>query len=104
NDNAAELQQIGLVPAGAVQQQQCPLGRLTSARLKLVNKTEVGRHDSNVPSGRRIGVSKLSSDPRSCSYHGGSFNSVPNRSSGSSTANPGVSVAISSSTLPGSRK
>jgi len=55
------------------------------------------------PVGKRTGGTARSMAARSRSSHGGSLSFVPSFSAGSSTVKPGLLVAISNSTPPGSR-
>ena len=94
-----QRQQIVLVGAGAVQQHQrgCVRGR---GRFQDVFEVLHGSgHRFTFSSGRCAAICS-----RRGSSHGGSFKACPSSSKGSSWSKPGPSVAISSSTPPGSRK
>src|SRR5580700_5023845 len=103
-DHAAERDKIVLVAAGAVQQQQrTRLGLV--AFLKALNKGQgqcLG-HQA-VRSVACSSGSTASISLRRASRNGGNFKSWPRVSTGSSTAKPGTSVAISNRIPPGSRK
>src|SRR5580700_1169767 len=99
-DHAAERDKIVLVAAGAVQQQQRPrVG--PGACFKAMNE---GQGHQAVRSSACNSGSTASISLRRASRNGGSFKSWPSVSTGSSTAKPGTSVAISNRMPPGSRK
>src|SRR5262245_31381225 len=95
----AKLQQVVLVAAGAVQQQE-GRGFEPGARLEAMNEVQMLVHQA--------ALSSDGSTPSIClrcgSRNGGSFRSWPSVATGSSTAKPGMSVAISNRMPPGSRK
>src|ERR1700730_1101875 len=99
-DHATERDEIVLVATGAVQQQhraRIGLGAFFKAM------SEGQRHQAVRSAACRSG-STASISLRRASRNGGSFRSWPSVSTGSSTAKPGASVAISNRMPPGSRK
>lgn len=112
----AQRDQIALVPAGAVQQQERrPVGRAGNVAVDMRKGGHRGASMAWRGAGRSgpVGVqagsgesegSAASIRARSASYCGGSFSDSPRCAGVSSTAKPGTSVAISNSTPPGERK
>src|SRR5215213_1554784 len=99
-----QRQQVVLVSAGPVQQQQRRSGRGLVRPLKDVRSVETcfrahGTSMSSWSGGREAAICW-----RFGSSHGGNLRLRPSSSSGSSTEKPGASVAISNNTPPGSRK
>jgi hypothetical protein len=96
-NHGSKLQQIVLVPASSVKEQE---RRCCSLLFGLEAIDEFLCHDA--ASSRRGSTPSISL--RCGSRNFGNFNSRPSVSNGSSTAKPGMSVAISNRTPPGSRK
>src|ERR1700692_1344636 len=99
-EQPAERDEVVLVASGAVQQQQRTRIWL-GAFFKAMNK---GQGHQAVRSVACSSGSRASISLRRASRNGGSFKSRPSVSTGSSTAKPGASVAISNRMPPGSRK
>src|SRR5437870_5540223 len=95
---ASERDEVALVSARSVQQEQGPI---RTAGNEFVNEIGLQSHDL---CGTWIGGRILSICERADSIHGGMRRCVPNSSSFSSKVKPGGSVSISKSTPPGSRK
>src|SRR5580700_1864121 len=99
-DHAAERDEVVLVAAGAVQQQQrARIGLGTFFKAMNEGQGHQAVRSAACRSGNTASISL-----RRASRNGGSFRSWPSVSTGSSTAKPGTSVAISNRMPPGSRK
>src|SRR5262249_952777 len=93
---AAKRHEIVFVAAGTMQQQD---GRHAGRGGRLEPVNEIRGHHAASSAGSTFSIS-----PRRGSRKGGSLSAPPSEATGSSTAKPGMSVAISNSTCPGSRK
>src|SRR5262249_30803509 len=100
-DHAAERHEVVLVAAGAVQKKQRARVRALAGR-KAMAERKLG-HQAAL-SAWSIGGSTASISRRRGSRTGGSLSVCPRLATGSSTAKPGWSVAISNRMPPGSRK
>jgi hypothetical protein len=103
-EHVEQGEEVVLVGSTAVQEHERAL-RLPTRRWADAVGEPVERHDRRASvrvSGS--GVSTPARRSRKCSYAGGRASLSPRVSSGSSTANPGPSVAISNRTPLGSRK
>jgi hypothetical protein len=90
--------QIVFVTAGAVQKEE-RCRSLPCARLEAGHQRRRRHHAKTSIGGNAASISLLRASRKP-----GSFSEVPSASTGSSTAKPGMSVAISNRTPPGSRK
>ena len=99
-----QRQQVVLVAAGAVQQEQRRTGRLAVRGQEDVRPVELGDRSRNVDVELAAAAGRRRSARGRAPATGGSFRCRPSSSNGSSTSKPGASVAISNSTPPGSRK
>ena len=96
-----EGEEVILVTTGAVQQQE--RWKLSAARLESMDQLQGISHGSPRHRSRAMAAPRTISS-RCASSHAGSLREVPSSASGSSQRKPGVSVATSKSTPPGSRK
>ena len=100
-----QRQQVVLIAAGAVQAAAAAVRpRHPSAGKKTCGRSRPVSAFTGCPCRAGAVAERRRSVPRSGSSHGGSLRLRPSSSSGSSTAKPGASVAISNNTPPGSRK
>ncbi len=97
-NRAAKREEIVFVTAGAVQKEEW-CRSWPCARLEAVNERQRGHHANASIGGNAASISLLRGSRKP-----GSFNELPSKSTGSSIAKPGMSVAISNRTPPGSRK
>src|SRR5262245_52701234 len=100
-NHLAERKEVGFVTAGSVQDQE-GTRRGLRPRLETVDEREASHHaalSTPASSGSAASISA-----RRTSRNGGSLRSRPSVATGSSTAKPGWSVAISNRMPPGSRK
>src|SRR5262249_49880966 len=98
-DRSAEAQQIVLIAAGPMKKQERWSFRIPG-RLEAMNEIGHGHHAASFSRGGNT----FSISARCGSRNAGNLSDWPKEATGSSTAKPGMSVAISNRTPPGSRK
>src|SRR5215472_10501726 len=101
SNHLSQRDQVVFIPSGAMQDQERPRA-LSRSALEAVNEGKAAHYAALSISS--IGGSAASISRRRDSRNAGSLSSRPRRSTGSSTAKPGWSVAISNRIPPGSRK